>query len=417
MHFNVSPVYEQYDFHCLTHPALDVCGFNQLKKAFRGLLVKRNLKNHDRLTKANIMEVLGPAYYAALTPENVKASFKATGIHPFNPEVITEDKMAPSLATAKTNPFPGTTPIAIKKTVDFLLPELSTPFTPIRPLGTQPDTKESPLHIYAQENHAQEPSQPPLDAANVLRDSEIGFIYQSRAITSSQPLPSEYIDYQSPLKRFKIPPTHCQGSIAELKEENKQLREELDNLRQKAKRSLHSNARLNMQVAIQHVFLTRLRHQLAQKEMKKSANRNKINQNGRGVILTSNEIREIIAEQQEGRIQKAAAKLCRAEARQVNKTTRKTKDELNAVKRAEWQAKRAAYDTKCEKLQRQGVPKSQWPRAPWYPFGKKSYEQWLAEGDEPEYDEKVSFDEGPSWKASDSGEGSTEESECEDEDQ
>ena len=417
MHFNVSPVHKQHDFCCLTYPALDVCGFNQLKKAFRSLLVKRNISNRDRLTKANIMEALGPAYYAAFTPENVKAGFKATGIHPFNPEAITEDKLAPSLATAKTNPFPGTTPIAIKKTVDFLLPELSTPCAPIQPLDAIPDAEESPLHISADKSHAQDPPQPSLDAANVLRDSEIGFIYQSRGITSSQPLPLEYIDYQSPLKRFEIPHTHCQGSITELKEENKRLREELDHLRQKAKRSLHSNARLNTQVAIQHVFLTRLCHQLAQKEKKKSANGNKINQNGRGVILTSDEIREVIAKQQESQAQKVAAKVHRAETRQANKTARMTKDNLNAVKRVEWKAKRVAYNAKCEKLRRQGVPKSQWPRAPWYPFGKKTYEQWLAEGDEPEYDDKTLLDEAPSWEASDGEEGSAEESEYEDEDQ
>jgi hypothetical protein len=164
------------------------------------------------------------------------------------------------------------------------------------------------------------------------------------------------------------------------------------------------------------VFLTRLRHQLAQKEKKKSANCNKINQNGRGVILTSDEIREIVAEQQESRAQKATAKLQRAELRQANKTARKTKYNSNTVKRAEWQAKRVAYNAECEKLRRQGVPKSQWPRPPWYPFGKKSYEQWLAEGDEPEYDDKLSFDEGPSWEASNSEEGSAEESEFEDED-
>jgi len=304
MHFNVSPVHNQHDFHCLTYPALNVCGFNQLKRALHGLLVKCNMTNQDCLTKANIMEVLGPAYYAALTLENVKAGFKAAGIHPFNPEAIMKDKMAPSLATAKTNPFPGATPIAIKKTVKFLLPELSTPCAPIWPLNALPDAKESPSHIGAEENCAQDPPQPPLDAANVLQDSEIGFIYQSQAITSSQPLPLEYINYQSPLKQFEIPPTCRQGSIAEVKEENKCLQEELDNLRQKAKCSLHSNARLNTQVAIQHVFLTWLCHQLAQKEKKKSANHNKINQNGCGVILTSDEIQKIITKQQESRLRR-----------------------------------------------------------------------------------------------------------------
>jgi hypothetical protein len=161
------------------------------------------------------------------------------------------------------------------------------------------------------------------------------------------------------------------------------------------------------------VFLTQLCHQLAQKE-KKSANCNKINQHGHGVILTSDEIREIVAEQQESHTQKATAKLQRAEHWQANKTARKTKYASNAVKQAEWQVKRVAYNAECEKLRRQGVPKLQWPHPPWYPFGKKSYEQWLAEGNEPEYDDKSSFDEGPSWEASNSEEGSAEELEFED---
>ena len=184
------------------------------------------------------------------------------------------DKMAPSLAMAKTNPFPGAMPIAIKKTVNFLLPELSTPCVPIQPLNALPGAKESPLHIGAEEDHALDPSQPPLDAA---------------------------------------------------------------------------------------------------------------------------------------------AKLHRAEAWQANQATKKTKGDLNAVKQVEWKAKWVTYvlyDAKCKKLKRQGVPKLQWPHAPWYPLGKKSYEEWSeewsVEGDEPEYDE-MSFDEGPSWEASNSEEGSTEE--------
>ena len=105
-------------------------------------------------------------------------------------------------------------------------------------------------------------------------------------------------------------------------------------------------------------------------------------------------------------------KLHRAEIWQANQATKKTKGNLNAVKWAEWKAKQAVYDAKCKKLKRQGVPKSQWPCAPWYPFGKKTYEEWLAEGDELEC-EDISFDKAPSWEASNSEEGSAEESEFE----
>ena len=48
-------------------------------------------------------------------------------------------------------------------------------------------------------------------------------------------------------------------------------------------------------------------------------------------------------------------------------------------------------------------PKKGWPHKPWYPFGKKTYEQWKVEGKEKDIDEGVVIEDKPSevsWVAS-----------------
>ena len=113
-------------YNVLICSALNVCGFSQLKQAIQGIKVKHTYENGDCLSKANTLDVIAPAYNKAFTPSNIKARFHATGIHPFNPAIITAEKLAPSKATTKQNPFPGATPIVIKKAVDYIMPHLST---------------------------------------------------------------------------------------------------------------------------------------------------------------------------------------------------------------------------------------------------------------------------------------------------
>lgn len=49
-----------------------------------------------------------------LTPENIKAAFRKTGVIPFNPDVVTEEMMAPSLATSTRSMVPVQQSSAIK---------------------------------------------------------------------------------------------------------------------------------------------------------------------------------------------------------------------------------------------------------------------------------------------------------------
>ena len=49
------------------------------------------------MTKSNFLAIYGTAHIKALTPGNIVAAFKKTGVVPFNPDVVTEQTMAPSL--------------------------------------------------------------------------------------------------------------------------------------------------------------------------------------------------------------------------------------------------------------------------------------------------------------------------------
>jgi len=55
------------------------------------------------LNKSNFCVLLARAWQQALTKENIKSGFRATGIFPYNPEAIPEHAYLPSTAT-----IPGT---------------------------------------------------------------------------------------------------------------------------------------------------------------------------------------------------------------------------------------------------------------------------------------------------------------------
>ncbi len=57
-------------------------------------------RTHQKVTKSNFLEIYSIVHIATLTPENIKATFKKTGVIPLNPDVISEEMMAPSLETS-----------------------------------------------------------------------------------------------------------------------------------------------------------------------------------------------------------------------------------------------------------------------------------------------------------------------------
>jgi hypothetical protein len=82
------------------YQGLDVVIFSPLKK-FIGEERDKWLREHAAaMDKNNFLAIYGKAHVRALTADNIKSAFKKTGVWPFNPNVVTEEMLAPSKETS-----------------------------------------------------------------------------------------------------------------------------------------------------------------------------------------------------------------------------------------------------------------------------------------------------------------------------
>ena len=81
------------------YQGLDVVVFSVLKKFINEERDRWLRTTGTAMDKTNFLTIYGRAHIRALTPANVKAAFKATGVWPFNPAVVTKSMLAPSKVT------------------------------------------------------------------------------------------------------------------------------------------------------------------------------------------------------------------------------------------------------------------------------------------------------------------------------
>jgi hypothetical protein len=74
--------------------------FSPLKKLICEERDKWLRENGAAMDKNSFLTVYGKAHVRALTPENIKAAFKKTGVWPFNPNVVMAEMLAPSKDTS-----------------------------------------------------------------------------------------------------------------------------------------------------------------------------------------------------------------------------------------------------------------------------------------------------------------------------
>lgn len=93
---------------------LDVVCFAWMKDIYQEEVIKFTELHGRKVGKGDFAEVFGKAYLRAFTEENILAAFRATGIHPFNPSVISDSQMKPSEPTAVRGSFPMVQPSPVK---------------------------------------------------------------------------------------------------------------------------------------------------------------------------------------------------------------------------------------------------------------------------------------------------------------
>jgi len=86
---------------------LDVCGFSQFKAELQKIKLQLAFESDLHIDKSNILHIIELAYKKAFTEHNIIAGWRKTGIHPFNPAIITPTMMAPAQKTLTVNTFPS----------------------------------------------------------------------------------------------------------------------------------------------------------------------------------------------------------------------------------------------------------------------------------------------------------------------
>jgi len=104
----------QHNIHVLCYPAhsahvyqgLDIVIFSPLKRFWTQERDQFESSKCQKITKSNFISIYSQAHHRALTPENICATFKKTGVWPYNPNVITEEAMAPSIESSSNGSLP-----------------------------------------------------------------------------------------------------------------------------------------------------------------------------------------------------------------------------------------------------------------------------------------------------------------------
>ena len=107
-----------YPPHC-THAlqGLDVVCFAKMKAIWKEEINTFETLHKKGVDKEDFCGVFGHAFLRAFTTENIESAFSATGIYPFNPDVIRPEQMKPAEATSIRSAFPLPQPSPVRAVI------------------------------------------------------------------------------------------------------------------------------------------------------------------------------------------------------------------------------------------------------------------------------------------------------------
>jgi hypothetical protein len=301
-----------YPPHC-THAlqGLDVVCFAAMKEEWKRE-VKAFEEVHLRPVKCDVFtELFGKAYITAFTPHLVKKAFEATGIVPFNPDVIRPEQMRPSEATSVQGSFPLTLPSPVRRitmamrTYKPTAIELSPSTHAVHSGDHSPSMASSsfasPKRPLAGIDPADEtPSKRARIAYAALASSSASFLVHADPITSAHRLLPPVFEAPAtiPAPTFGTPVTRM--TREELAVEAVALRDENMLLREHVVSRDEIIEHAHAQLVLQDLYGAKQRASLWAKEHKTKADRVKLKifENGLGRHLTSDEFIRLFEEQE-----------------------------------------------------------------------------------------------------------------------
>ena len=313
---------KDHKIHVLCYPAhtthiyqgLDVVIFSPMKQAFgrrRDWLFR---ETGEHISKENFLQVYGDVHLEVLQPELIKTAFRKTGIIPFNREVITAEKLAPSRDIS----FRFFTPVEPPTNVRIMTEIMTNTLGPI---------------IEARDNEDNDRNDKPMPAPlcrdtfpihaglHKLSSSETGYLFQPSPIKSSSKPPDLPTVLISPVKRWvnKVSQDHNTNlfTMTTSTPAEKPLQEALIAKESEVQFYKMQAIQLQSAIVLQWLYCNQVRRQLRAKEVKDAKKKNKkggrIMGDGLPHLLTTDEFVELVEAHEKAEEEAAREKQARSE--------------------------------------------------------------------------------------------------------
>lgn len=380
-----------YPAHC-THAlqGLDVVCFAKMKRIWHAELDEHYKNTGTHVNKQTYARVFGTAFEKAFDSETIFAAFRATGVHPFDPHIITEQQMKPSEVTSTRSTFPLPMPSPVRCVIAAYYQNLSEPHTnqviedrPFNLSGTL-QLQSSPQTPTRTQSHPSRftvgpslftPSKRARDIYEALESSQSGSRLITRPRLDSLVKPITPVIERQP--HLPEPDWSLAGMPTRPVEEtpasptgieNDLLRKNLRLAHAQIRAAQAINEAANAQLIIQHIQASQMNLALHAKDSQSKRKKDeRFGADGKGVVYTSADVIEIKRRSEEETQLKDAEKAARAALRaRIRDARARIDEEWKEMKRvhterlSEWKAETA-------QLKVQKVPRKQWPAAPGKP--------------------------------------------------
>lgn len=338
-----------YPPHC-THAlqGLDVVCFAKMKDIWKAKLHTFEKLHGRGVNKEDFLEVWGWAYKTAFTKENILVAFEATGIRPFNPNIIKPEQMKPAevTSTVATFPLPQSSPTrrVITAFYDYQFTDSGLhPDSPSRtePLGTPPrdNTPSTPKRSHDCQDQPDTPSKRMgILGAHLAKSASASMLVAKARVTHLQiaaliaPPVIEHVPAELPSLDWSL--LHSQEHLSRYtKPELEAFCEDLQTSLGHAKVWITAQTMINQgqnaQLIIQNLEIGAINCTLHQKEKPKRSDRTvlKLFVDGKGRHLTDPEVIQAKRQMEEERKRKEMDKVLRTTSKQSKKAAKQQLEE------------------------------------------------------------------------------------------
>src|SRR5882757_4592922 len=274
------------------YQGLDVVIFSVLKRTWSE---ERDAfeRTGSAVSKTNFLAVYAKAHARAFTKENILSAFRKTGVVPFNPDVVTEAMMAPSLETSTSSLLPLQLASPVREVVDLISQHLAHKrrWNDMENEDLPPDAASTPAQTLPRRSNPgsskEDEYTPVRRGMNALSSTSASFLVSDLPLASQLHLP--------PLHTVTISPEMCRYDSLMGQEPKTQRERDLAEALEKSQCvvALQKDVMVGMQAqtVLHSMYVEGLRQQLQGKEdkEKKSKITGRINTDGHAKIITQDQ--------------------------------------------------------------------------------------------------------------------------------